>query len=112
MKYLVLRDTREQDGWEFSPTDNCLGTEETKLPTGDYTIKGYEKLLTIERKGSIAEFAKNIVQGRFDAELVRMESFAFPFMVLEFSMKDIERFPVGSGIPEEVWKKMRVSRFF
>lgn len=111
-KYLVIRDTREQCGWEFAPTENCAGMVDEKLPTGDYTIRGYENLLTIERKGSIAEFAKNIVQGRFEAELIRMESFAFPFMVLEFSMDDIKRFPVGSGIPEGVWKKMRVTRFF
>jgi hypothetical protein len=37
MGYMVIRDTREQDGWEFTPSQNCAGTMDATLKTGDYT---------------------------------------------------------------------------
>lgn len=112
MSYLVLKDSREQKGWNFVVNDNCLGTEISTLPTGDYTIKGYESILCIERKGSTAEIAKNLLEKRFHAELERMESFAHPFVVCEFTLDDILNFPRGSGIPPKEWSKLRVSPFF
>lgn len=113
-RYHVIRDTREQEnnGWVFDETKNCEGMLVQTLPTGDYTLKEYESTLIIERKGGVAEFARNIIQGRFEAELVRMESFAFPFMVLEFNMKEILEFPNGSGIPREKWPSLKITPFF
>jgi hypothetical protein len=37
--YTVIKDTREQDGWFFSPYDKCDGMEVGTLHTGDYTLK-------------------------------------------------------------------------
>jgi hypothetical protein len=112
MSYFVIKDSKEQLGWDFDKTENCLGMRVEHLPTGDYTIEGYETKVIIERKGSTGEFAKNINEGRFEAELSRMESFAFPFMVLEFTMRDLMLFPIGSGIPQFLWKKLRVTPFY
>jgi hypothetical protein len=112
MKYTVIRDSQEQAGWDFSITKYCEGTVVEKLPTGDYTIRGYEEVLTIERKGTTGEFAKNINEGRFERELVRMESFKYPFMVLEFDMDDIYEFPKNSGIPRSKWSNLRVTSFY
>ena len=101
MKYTVIRDTREHrdKGWTFVGSTRCEGTEITKLDTGDYSIKGMEELFCIERKGSVTEFARNVTENRFEKELQRLESFKYPFIILEFSMSDILDYPKNSGIP-------------
>ncbi len=112
-KYLVLRDTREQLGWDFPAGSACLGTEKTTLKTGDYTLKGFEESFVVERKHSTAEVSQNIVQSRFERELARLEKFDFPFMVCSFTLADVINFPVGSGIPEENWDGLKITpRFF
>jgi hypothetical protein len=112
VQYTVIRDTQEQQGWDFIPGPSCLGTIKQKLPTGDYTLVGYEDIFTIERKGSTGELAKNIYEGRFERELQRMEGFAHPFMVVEFTMEDILSFPKNSGIPIRLWPKLKTTSFF
>jgi hypothetical protein len=113
MKYRVIKDTREKFGsWVFSPSANCLGMEIRGLRTGDYTIEGYEDKLTVERKANTAEFCTNINEGRFERELKRMESFAHPFMILEFEAEDIINFPVNSGIPKEKWGELKVTPWY
>jgi hypothetical protein len=110
--YTVIRDTREQQGWIFEPNEYCAGTVLKALKTGDYTLKGLEKILCIERKKSVAEFAKNMGEARFTRELERMEKFTLPFIVFEFDMSDVMRWPLGSGIPLAQQQKMRISRHF
>jgi hypothetical protein len=114
MGYTVLRDSQEQKGhgWYFLKSKNCDGTTEVKLPTGDYTLEEYQTRLIIERKGSCGEFAQNIVQERFERELIRMESFDFSFIVLEFTMNDVLAFPKGSGVPRSEWPKLRITSYF
>lgn len=113
-KYCVLRDTSEKQGhgWIFDEDDDCSGTEKFNLFTGDYTIKGFEKELIIERKGSTAEFAQNIVQKRFKDEMERMEDFKFPFLILEFTLEDLINFPVNSCIPKKIWGKLKIRSKF
>lgn len=108
-KYEVIRDTREQTGWWFNPSNECLGTIEQTLPTGDYTLRGLEKILCIERKGCTSEFATNINEKRFDKELKRMDEFDHAFLLLDFTPADIEQFPINSGIPKSKYKSVRVS---
>lgn len=112
MKYTVIKDTREQLGWNFEETSNCGGTIVKGLKTGDYTICGLEDILTIERKGTTGEFAQNIIQRRFEQELKRLDNFKHPFMILEFNVADIMQFPKNSGIPPKVWNKLRISPWF
>ena len=112
IKYKVIRDTREQNGWTFMSSKACEGTLSGALKTGDYSIEGYEELLTIERKGSIAELANNLVEDRFERELERMESFKYAFMILEFSMDDLIKYPKGSGIPSYKIKSVKLNPFF
>jgi ERCC4-type nuclease len=112
MKYIVYKDTREQAGWEFEEGTNCGGMEVVTLSTGDYTVKGLEHLLAIERKGSVAEFARNIVDKRFEKELVRLQKYYYPFIILEFELDDIMRFPEGSGIPRIKWPHLKISPWF
>jgi hypothetical protein len=113
-KYTVIRDTREQEGqgWFFDRKDRCLGTQVCKLDTGDYSLVGYEKVFTIERKGAVAEWAKNLCEKRFERELQRMEQIEMPFILLEFDMDALFRWPEGSGIPRrDLWKVRTTPHF-
>lgn len=112
-KYRVIRDTREKEGkgWHFGPTEKCSGTTIETMRTGDYTLKGYEDYLCIERKGSVVEVAGNLIQPRFYEELERLEEFQFPFLVLEFNMDDLIRYPFGCGLPAHVRRKCKMDGF-
>lgn len=108
-KYEVVKDTREQQGWNFIPSLNCAGMVVSTLKTGDYSLKGLEEIFIIERKGSCGEFATNVFQKRFFRELDRMEDFAHAYLILEFDFDTLKRFPEGSGIPRSRWKYLKVS---
>ena len=111
-KFLVIRDTREKDGWYFKESNYCQGMIDQKLDTGDYSVQGLEDVLCIERKGSVSEIANNIVDKRFDRELDRMKEFKYKFLILEFGIKDIMSFPEGSDIPRAKWNKIRIKGNF
>lgn len=100
-KFTVIKDTREQDGYFFGPFNTCAGMVEEKLDTGDYSIKGMEDKICIERKGCVEELAVNLGQKKyaFLAEIERMEAFPHKFIVLEFSLDDLIKFPNDTRIP-------------
>mgnify|MGYP003137496158 CR=1 FL=1 len=109
-RFTVIRDTREKKdhGWWFDENAYCAGTLVTKVEIGDYTIQDMEHLLCIERKESVAEFAKNCGEKRFHKELERMSSFQHPFLLLEFGWPEIENYPKGSNIPTARWPSLRI----
>lgn len=99
--FTVIKDTREQDGYFFNSFDTCAGMVEHKLDTGDYTIQGLEDKICIERKGCVEELAVNLGQKKhsFLDEIKRMESFPHRFLILEFSLEDLIKFPNETRIP-------------
>ena len=99
MKYTVIRDTREKQGWEFGETKYCAGTVDKALKTGDYTLAGYENSVCIERKGSVEEIALNLMSVRFIKEMVRIKPYRHKYIVMEFSLYDLLTFPKNSRIP-------------
>jgi ERCC4-type nuclease len=107
-RYLVIRDSAEQARfWDFEEDERCKGTVVRKLETGDYTLEGYEKIFTIERKGSILEFATNVVEERFTRELERFRSFPHSFILLEFRIDALIDFPDGIKLPPETIAKFK-----
>lgn len=108
----VKKDTREQLGWIFPKGGTCSGMSVATLKTGDYTIDGLEDQFVIERKGSTAEWAKNICEKRFERELERLDCYIFPFIILEFSYTDLLIYPRNSGIPKSKWNRIRVTPEF
>ena len=76
-KHIILKDTREKNGWDFKSFDRCIAVADWGLRTGDYTVKGLEKHLVIERKASTSELAINLGKKRsaFENEIKRMSSF-------------------------------------
>lgn len=95
--YTVIKDTREQDGWIFSPYDRCQGMEINTLHTGDYTLKGFEDVVCVERKASVSEIATNLGKKKkaFYNEMERMKDFNFRYLMLEFSALDVIDYPLG-----------------
>ena len=111
--FKVIVDTRENPKfrWDFSIIEKCIGTEIRKLDTGDYSIEGLEDVLAIERKRSTGEIAMNIGidKERFIAELERMSKFKYKYLLLEFTMEDVNNFPKKSGIAVWRWKGLRIT---
>lgn len=100
-KFLVIKDTREQDGYHFSDFNTCAGMVEEKLDTGDYSIRGLEDKICIERKGCVEELAINLGSKKhtFLNEITRMQDFPHKYLILEFSLDDLLKFPDESRIP-------------
>ena len=107
IRYAVIRDTREKGGWYFDASSTCIGTEVKKLDTGDYTLDGFQSTFVIERKGAVSEFARNLTQDRFMAEIKRLQDITHPFILLEFNMADLLNYPKIEGIPSRARRQIR-----
>jgi len=115
-KFTIYRDTAEKEGhgWSFRASDRCAGMVKHNLYTADYSVAGlYEAdFLAIERKGSVAEWASCLTSPEkwedFQAELVRLDSFAHPYIVLEFTPKQLEAFPSGTALPASLKRSIKV----
>ena len=113
--YTVIKDTREQDGYTFESFTgrytSCAGMVVQKLDTGDYSLEGLEDKLCIERKGRISELAINLGKdkARFMREIERMKEFPFKFLILEFSLDDVIKFPEGADIPQSNMSKVKIT---
>jgi len=103
----VFIDSREQYPLSFS----FYGFEEEviKLETGDYFFEDYPDLV-IERKRTTGEISMNLSQKwkQFEAELIRMSKYKYPYLVCEFPLEYIDIFPVKSGIPTNRFSKIRM----
>ena len=106
--FTIIVDTREQQPWSFSN----YTIANRKLDTGDYSIEGLEDTLCIERKKSVSEFANNIVESRFKDVIMRMSQLKYSFLLLEFDLKDVLIYPVGSTVPKKMWDKIKISPAF
>jgi ERCC4-type nuclease len=103
--FTIIIDTREQKPWSFE--NHAVAN--TKLDTGDYSIQGLENILCIERKRNVAEIANNITESRFKDVIDRIKTYKFAFILLEFDIEDVLRYPIGSTIPKKLWSKIRIS---
>ncbi len=110
-KFNVIIDTREQQPLTFWSSAIELAIV-SKLDTGDYSIQGMEDILCIERKGSLVEFYNNVSDKRFWREMERMEKFKYKFLVLEFSVSDVDNFPDSVDVPQAVKDGFRLSKKF
>lgn len=113
MKSIIKRDTREQEdnGWYFKD-EKHFNVQDCKLDTGDYTLQGLETQFIIERKGRLSEFATNLNQPRFINEMDRLEAFRWSFVILEFDMNDLWKWPLDAGIPKEKIKDIKTTPKF
>lgn len=94
---VALVDTREQNPLDLSP----LRTERATLVTGDYTIKGLERQIAIERK-SLSDLVGVIGRDRerFEREVQRLLAYPVRALVVESDWTEIEmrQWPAKSRI--------------
>lgn len=107
----ILRDTREQIGWNFSLLDVTI--ENIKLPCGDYAC-GSQKVI-VERKRNTSELYLNLFSSkkereRFRREIEKLKEFEYPRIVCEFPESRLYEFPKNSGINRPNWHKLKVPR--
>lgn len=109
MKPKILIDNQEKRGWNFSDY-NCE-TKIVNLPTGDYTVEGFEENLCIERKASTGELAVNLGRNSktFEKEFIRMQTFKHKYVICEFPITNFYCFPEKSTIPRSTWPKVRMN---
>lgn len=109
----IIQDTKEKIPWDFSIHKDVKQIKHA-MKTGDYTVRGMEHLLCIERKRSTAEIAMNLGQKikQFTAECDRMQGFAYRYIICEFPLFNILEFPKGSTIPRSRWRYMRINGKF
>jgi DNA excision repair protein ERCC-4 len=83
----IIIDTREQTPLVFA----SLPTERATLVTGDYSIKGFERDFSVERK-SVADLVQSLTHGRdrFSRELQRMRAFDFRRLLIVGTLADLE----------------------
>lgn len=85
---VIVIDTREQDTLVFQN----LPAESGALDTGDYSIRGLEHLIAVERK-NLDDLLGCIGRDRdrFKRELQRLRAYRFRMLVVECSAADLER---------------------
>lgn len=110
-RYKVLVDSREKEKYRYTfPESNySSGSIVMTLPTGDYTLVGFEDQLCIERKRSVQELSTNLHEDRFYRELERMQTYKWSYLLLEFSLADLYSYPEGANLPPNVRSKIKVT---
>lgn len=83
----AIIDTREQTPLDLSP----LGSESGTLCSGDYSVKGLEHVVRVERK-SLPDLVGVVGRDRerFDREVQRLLSFPVRALVIESNWREIE----------------------
>lgn len=88
----VIVDTREQTPFHFLNIDpwSIVPLTHVALSTGDYSMRGYESRVTIERK-SISDFLSSIIgdRARFEREFERMAAMEFAAVVVEGELSEV-----------------------
>ena len=89
----IVVDTREQRPYIF--VGSVIGT----LPTGDYSLQGFEHVIAIERK-TLSDAYSSLGQGRarFRREVERMAALQYGAIVVEASVPDFLRPPPFSRL--------------
>lgn len=106
----IIRDTREQQGFEFFAQAQII---DQALDAGDYTIEGLEDVIVIERKASSGELyhnlAKKHMKERFHRELEKLDKIQNAYIICEFPESYLHTFPQNSGIPKSKQKYIKAS---
>lgn len=85
---VAIQDTREQTPFDLSPLKTVIGT----LATGDYSVRGLEHVVAIERK-ALGDLLSCVGQERerFDREVQRLLAYPVRALVVEAHWVDVEQ---------------------
>ncbi len=87
----ILVDDRERNPWTIQHPD--FKFEKCRLKTGDYTIKGFEDRVAIEKKSGIIELIGNLSgkdRPRFKRFLEKLSKYPIKCIVIEDSLSHID----------------------
>lgn len=104
MSLCIIQDTREQTPYTFACITPPLLVKVANLASGDYSIKGLEDQIAIERKSLIDLFG-TVGRGRdrFERELEGLAKMRFAVVVIEADLHIIAtRPPARSKLPPKV----------
>lgn len=95
---IILQDTREQAPFLFQGYD--VTVEPATLPTGDYSLPGFQDRAAVERKALDDLLGCLMGQGRarFERELARGQSYEIFAVVVEASLADVAQGRYTSGM--------------
>jgi len=90
--FTIIIDSREQKPYKLS-----YPTEVNYLANGDYSIKGYENEIGVERK-SLNDFVGSITNGRerFEREIENLSNMVFGAIVIETDLNRVWKTPLFS----------------
>ncbi len=96
LELVIVVDTREQTPLDFGP---LVAVTRATLPTGDYSIQGYESEVAVERKSkSDAYGCVGAGRARFERCLLRLGAMRRGAIVIETSLKRFTTPPGRSAI--------------
>lgn len=87
----ILYDDRERNPWKLDTPEFVF--EKARLAVGDYTIKGHEDKVAIEKKSGIIELISNLSgkdRPRFKKFLVRLSQYEIKCIIIEDSFSRVE----------------------
>lgn len=89
---VLLVDSHERHPWAFDSDPDFEEVKRCPLEIGDYSLKGYENIICIERKADANElftnFGKNDKE-RTEAAMTRLSECEHKFIVIEQSLEDV-----------------------
>jgi len=86
-QFTVLVDDREKKAWDLS-----YKIEKKRLKTGDYTIKGFEKVIAIEKKSGLIELLNDLANGyrnTFERFLKRLSEYPVKVIIVEDTLSEL-----------------------
>ncbi len=87
--FIIITDTREQAPYSFSKWD--VETMQASLETGDYSLRGFENQVAVERKNldDLISCFMGANRDRFEKELIRGRRLDLFAVVIEATLEDI-----------------------
>ena len=86
-QFTVLVDDREKHPWDLP-----YRTEKKRLSTGDYTIRGFENTIAIEKKSGLIELLNDLANGyrlTFERFLKRLSEYPVKCIVVEDTLSNL-----------------------
>ncbi len=106
--FVVVQDDREKRPWKLP-----YETEVTRLKVGDYTIKGCEDLIAIEKKSGLGELLADLSTGyrpTFKRFLEKMAKHPVRCIIVEEQLTDVRVFAALKKIREQSDGKSRLTQ--
>jgi len=86
-QFTVLMDDREKKGWDLP-----YKVERKRLKTGDYTVKGFEDVIAIEKKSGLVELLNDLTtkyRPTFERFLERFSKYPVKVIVVEDTLSEL-----------------------